>query len=75
MGNEMMSTQSSEDELSALRKLEQAVRACGLPTMMVSGQVQLDMLSEALKAVAAARAANNTVGIRLTDTAQFASAA
>jgi hypothetical protein len=24
-------------ELVALRKLEQAIRACGLPTMMVSG--------------------------------------
>jgi len=44
-------------ELAALRDLEHAVRACGLPTMMVSGQKQLDMLSDALRAVADARAA------------------
>ena len=42
-------------ELAALRKLEQAVRACGLPSMMVSGQVQLDMLAEALREISQAR--------------------
>ncbi len=53
------------DELTALRRLEQAVRACGLPTMMVSGQVQLDMLAEALKAVVDARkaVASTTQGV------------
>lgn len=50
-----MSMQPRHDELAALRKLEQAVRACGLPSMMVSGQVQLDMLAEALKEVSEAR--------------------
>lgn len=50
-----MSTQPRSGELAALRKLEQAVRACGLPTMMVSGQVQLDMLAEALREVLKAR--------------------
>lgn len=45
----------AQNELVALRKLEQAVRACGLPTMMVSGQVQLEMLAEALKEVVQAR--------------------
>lgn len=50
-----MSTQLRSGELAALRKLEQAVRACGLPTMMVSGQVQLDMLAEALREVLKAR--------------------
>lgn len=46
-----MSMESHDAELSALRQLETAVRACGLPTMMVSGQRQLDMLAAALKAV------------------------
>lgn len=50
-----MSTQLPSGELAALRKLEQAVRACGLPTMMVSGQMQLDMLAEALREVLQAR--------------------
>ncbi|WP_420476271.1 hypothetical protein [Noviherbaspirillum sp. ST9] len=50
-----MSMHSCSGELAALRKLEQAVRACGLPTMMVSGQVQLDMLAEALREVLQAR--------------------
>ncbi|HYC42380.1 MAG TPA: hypothetical protein VEB70_05285 [Noviherbaspirillum sp.] len=50
-----MSTQLHPGELAALRKLEQAVRACGLPTMMVSGQVQLEMLAEALREIARAR--------------------
>lgn len=54
-GNKMMSTRPCDDELTALRRLEQAVRACGLPTMMVSGQAQLDMLAAALKAVVDAR--------------------
>lgn len=52
----MTSPQVTPQELSALRELEKAVRACGLPGMMVSGQRQLDMLSSALKAVAQARA-------------------
>jgi len=52
-----MSTQSHTNELAALRRLEQAIRACGLPGMMVSGQVQLDMLAAALKAVVDARSA------------------
>lgn len=50
-----MSTQPRPDELTALRKLEQAVRACGLPTIMISGQVQLELLAEALREVAQAR--------------------
>lgn len=52
----MTCSQSCKDELTALRNLEAAVRACGLPAMMVSGQQQLEMLSAALKAVAEARA-------------------
>jgi hypothetical protein len=51
----MTTMQLCTDELAALRELEKAVRACGLPTMMVSGQPQLDLLADALKAVAAAR--------------------
>lgn len=50
-----MSTELRNGELAALRKLEKAVRACGLPTMMVSGQVQLEMLAEALREIAQAR--------------------
>ena len=50
-----MSIESVESELAALRKLEQAVRACGLPTMMVSGQAQLEMLAAALKEISEAR--------------------
>lgn len=42
-------------ELDALRNLEQAVRACGLPSIMVSGQRQLDSLATALKQVVDAR--------------------
>lgn len=57
-----MSTQASPGELAALRKLEQAVRACGLPTMMVSGQVQLDMLAEALREVLQARTGTRETG-------------
>jgi len=53
--NDMMRTSASATELDALRNLEQAVRSCGLPTIMVSGQAQLDMLSAALKAVVEAR--------------------
>jgi hypothetical protein len=56
MERTMTSLQVTPQELSALRELEKAVRACGLPGMMVSGQRQLDMLSSALKAVAQARA-------------------
>jgi|GEM_PF-2081032 len=43
------------DELNALRALEQAVRDCGLPGMMVSGQPQLDRLAAALRAIEEAR--------------------
>ncbi|WP_170942352.1 hypothetical protein [Noviherbaspirillum denitrificans] len=50
-----MSIESVESELAALRKLEQAVRACGLPTIMVSGQAQLEMLAAALKEISDAR--------------------
>jgi hypothetical protein len=42
-------------ELVALRKLEQAIRACGLPTMMVSGQLQLERLAAVLNEVVDAR--------------------
>jgi hypothetical protein len=42
-------------ELDALRNLEQAIRACGLPSIMVSGQRQLDSLAAALKQVVDAR--------------------
>lgn len=52
----MMSATPYLHELAALRNLEQAIRACGLPTIMVSGQAQLEMLSAALKAVVDARA-------------------
>ena len=44
-------------ELVALRKLEQAIRACGLPTMMVSGQPQLESLAAVLNEVVEARKA------------------
>lgn len=53
----MTLTQPGNNELAALRELERAVRACGLPAMMVTGQKQFDMLSAALKAVADARRA------------------
>lgn len=56
-----MSTQPRPDELTALRKLEQAVRACGLPTIMISGQVQLELLAEALREVAQARRTSEEV--------------
>ena len=42
-------------ELVALRKLEQAIRACGLPNMMVSGQTQLERLAAVLNEVVEAR--------------------
>jgi hypothetical protein len=58
-----MSTQSRSGELAALRKLEQAVRACGLPTMMVSGQAQLEMLAEALREIAQAREEAREAGV------------
>jgi hypothetical protein len=54
----MLPSQSYVEELIALRNLEQAVRACGLPSIMVSGQQQLDSLAAALKAIEEARAAN-----------------
>lgn len=62
----MMSMQSRDGELAALRKLEQAVRACGLPTMMVSGQAQLDMLAEALKQISEARTNAEATGAEAT---------
>lgn len=46
---------SCNDELIALRQLEAVVRACGLPTMMVSGQQQLEWFAIALKIVEDAR--------------------
>jgi hypothetical protein len=51
----MTTSEHQSNELAALQDLERAVRACGLPTMMVSGQRQLDMLAAALHAVAQAR--------------------
>jgi TPP-dependent pyruvate/acetoin dehydrogenase alpha subunit len=54
----MLPSQSYVEELIALRNLEQAVRACGLPSIMVSGQQQLDSLAAALKAIEEARASN-----------------
>lgn len=50
-----MSSESLNLELAALRQLEEAVRACGLPTVMVSGQRQVDMLAAALKSIEEAR--------------------
>lgn len=47
--------QQAYAELKALRLLEQAVRAMGAPTMLVSGQKQLDALADALAAVEDAR--------------------
>jgi hypothetical protein len=52
----MMTTlQQMSYELTALRNLEKAVRACGLPSIMVSGQTQLETLATALKEVVEAR--------------------
>lgn len=61
----MARQQLINDELAALRNLEAAVRACGLPTIMVSGQQQLDSLADALKAVEEVRrlAAQSTAQI------------
>ncbi|HEY8606659.1 MAG TPA: hypothetical protein VIM12_06060 [Noviherbaspirillum sp.] len=56
-----MSSESRNLEIAALRQLEEAVRACGLPTVMVSGQRQLDMLAAALRAVDEARNAEQLV--------------
>lgn len=47
----------TQEEADALRSLEEAVRACGLPTIMVSGQEQLDRLADALRAIERARQA------------------
>lgn len=55
METNMQQTLREHPELIALRKLEQAVRACGLPNMMVSGQSHLERLSAVLKEVAEAR--------------------
>lgn len=56
-----MTTDTRDLELAALHRLEEAVRACGLPTVMVSGQRQLDMLAAALQAVEEARTAAQLV--------------
>lgn len=42
-------------EMSALRKLEQAVRDCGLPAMMCSGEPFRQVLLHALEEVEKAR--------------------
>lgn len=42
-------------EIEALRELEKAVRLCGLPGMMISGESQHQALSQALKNVEEAR--------------------
>lgn len=52
-----MTTQADQRELTALRNLEKAVRACGIPGVMVSGQRQLDSLAAALKEIEEARKA------------------
>lgn len=46
------------EELRALRNLERAVRSCGLPTVMVSGQKQVEILAAALHQVVEARKAS-----------------
>lgn len=51
----MQETFRDHPELMALRKLEEAVRACGLPNMMVSGQTQLERLAAVLNEVVEAR--------------------
>jgi hypothetical protein len=51
----MMFDQQYHEELRALRNLEKAIRACGLPGVMVSGQRQLDSLAAALNEVVEAR--------------------
>jgi hypothetical protein len=48
------------EELTALRHLEQQVRACGLPSMMASGQSQLERLADALRRIESARATLET---------------
>ncbi|MEN3297556.1 MAG: hypothetical protein V7642_6809 [Burkholderiales bacterium] len=53
----MMFDQQYHEELRALRNLEKAIRACGLPGVMVSGQRQLDSLAAALNEVVEARKA------------------
>ncbi|WP_192804954.1 hypothetical protein [Noviherbaspirillum aerium] len=53
----MTTSERQSNELAALLELEKAVLACGLPTMMVSGQRQLDLLAAALHALNRARAA------------------
>lgn len=45
----------SVNEMNALRNLEAAVRACGLPHMMIAGGQQLEALSAALQAIENAR--------------------
>jgi hypothetical protein len=51
----MTPEQPYQTELNALRDLEKAIRACGLPAMMVSGQKQLESLVQALNDVEEAR--------------------
>jgi hypothetical protein len=48
-------TSQQHDEITALRGLEAAVRACGLPGMMVSGKKPLERLAEALQRIESAR--------------------
>lgn len=54
----MTTYEHQNNELAALKELEKAVLACGLPTMMVSGQRQLELLATALHDVARARDAD-----------------
>lgn len=42
-------------EIEALRELEKAVRALGVPNLMTSGERQLQSLADALKGVEEAR--------------------
>jgi hypothetical protein len=56
METEMTTLQvQQQDELVALRDLEKAIRACGLPSMIVSGQKTLELLATALQKIEAAR--------------------
>lgn len=53
----MQETFHDHPEFVALRKLEQAVRACGLPHMMASGPIHFERLVAVLDEVAQAREA------------------
>ncbi|NEX59643.1 hypothetical protein [Noviherbaspirillum galbum] len=52
----MQDVTTLQAELQALRQLEKAIRDCGLPSMMISGQGPLERLSLALQQVMEARA-------------------